>query len=88
MKDHVDTEALTILYVLAYGTVTMVLDTTILIVNLWLSRLDFTQICEFFLLGNFTNVRVDLSCSLCVHYIVIALIYCFKLSYNLGYVST
>ena len=34
MKDHVDTEALTILYVLAYGTTTMVLDTTILIVNL------------------------------------------------------
>ena len=46
-----------------------------------MSRLDFTQIFEFFLLGDFTNVRVDLSCSLRVHYIVIALIY-FFLSYR------
>ena len=34
MKDHVDTEALIVLHVLAYGIATMVLDTTILIVNL------------------------------------------------------
>ena len=54
------------------------LDATILIVNLWLSRLDYTQIFELFLLGDFTNVRIDLSCSLHVNYIVNAFIYCFK----------